>query len=73
MWFSANAEHKIFFDTDSGAVIKIIGRPMDLAHFTLIQSNHWTLPVKIIKLFGVDAGELFAHQLIDQVSHRSRR
>ena len=73
MGLSANAEHKISFDTDSGAVIEIIGRPVDLAHFAIIQSNHWTLPVKIIKLFGIDAGKLFAHQLIDQVSNRGRR
>jgi hypothetical protein len=34
---------------------------MDLANFRVIQPHHRALAVKIVELFGIDAGEFFAH------------
>src|SRR6516225_603898 len=72
MRLSTNPTHKILFDTDAGAMIKIIRRPVNLTYFALAQSHHRTRAIKIIKGLRVDAREFLAQQLIDEITNRRR-
>ena len=73
MRLRADAEHEIFFDADAGTVVKVVRWPVNFSLFAVVQAHHRPLPVKIVKLLGIDSGKSLAQQLIDQISDRGRR
>ena len=73
MRLRADAKHKIFFDADAGTVVKVVRWPVNFPLFTVVQTHYRPLPVKIVKLLGIDSGKFFTQQLIDQISDRGRR
>ena len=72
MWLGADAEDEVPLHADSGAMVEIIGRPLDLA-LAFVQSNERALDGKIVELFWVDAGEFSGDELFAQVAGRRGR
>ena len=68
MRLGADTEDEILFDAHARTVVKIIGRPVDFAQLAFVQAHDGPLPVKIVEIFGVDAGKFLAQQLIDEIA-----
>src|SRR3954471_22060846 len=73
MRLRADSEDEIALDAETGAVMEIVSRPMDLALETVGELHVRPLKGKVIEIFRIDRGKFRRHQLLGQVAHGGRR